>query len=111
MNYRFDNAWATDDRAVTQPFLDEALPARSELQPSMTVNNDIAGTTALAIIESLLLAMADRKLLPQKEIIGLLEDVAAAYENAPREVQEGVQQVVDDLIRGIRVSGNSPGTR
>lgn len=77
----------------------------------MTVNNDISGIAALAIMESLLLALNDHKILPQKEIIGLLEDVAAAHENAPREVQEGVQKVVATLIHGIRISGSAPGSR
>lgn len=44
---------------------------------------DVAGTAALAICESLMLALNDRKILPEHEIVGVLRDAAAAHENDP----------------------------
>ncbi|MBD1204443.1 MAG: hypothetical protein O9292_13295 [Rhodobacteraceae bacterium] len=72
----------------------------------MTVYNDISGTAALAIIESLLLALNDHKVLPQKEIIGVLQDAVAAHENAPQ-VQEALNRVVADLIHSILAGGST----
>ena len=43
----------------------------------MSNPNEIAGNAALSICEALLLALNDRKVLPEKEIIGLLQDAAA----------------------------------
>ncbi len=73
----------------------------------MTVPNDIAGTAALAICESLLLALNDRKILPESEIVGILRDAAAAHENtAPGEFAD-LHQGVATLINGIIAGGNS----
>lgn len=49
----------------------------------MPVLPDVAGNAALAICESLLLALNDREILPEHEIVGVLKDAAAAHENAP----------------------------
>lgn len=73
----------------------------------MPVPNDIAGTAALAILESLLLALNDHKLLPEKEIVGILQDAAAAHENAPPSVHDALNAAVADLIRNILAGGNS----
>ena len=43
--------------------------------------NDVSGTAALAICESLLLALNDRNILPEREIMGILEDAAAAHQH------------------------------
>ena len=43
---------------------------------------DPAGMAALSICEALLLALQDRNLLPEREIVGILRDAAAAHENA-----------------------------
>ena len=51
----------------------------------MTAPHDIAGTAALAICELLLLALNDHKILPEREIVGILKDAAAAHENTPPE--------------------------
>lgn len=45
----------------------------------MTALNDIAGQAALTICESLLLALSERNILPQSEIIGILKDAAASH--------------------------------
>lgn len=73
----------------------------------MPVSNDIAGTAALAICESLLLALNDHNILPESEIAGVLEDAAAAYEQVPTADQDGLHAAVAELINGIR-AGSSP---
>jgi hypothetical protein len=69
---------------------------------------DVAGTAALAICESLLLALNDRNILPEKEIVGILKDAAAAHTNDPAE--DGMADLhlaVAALINGILAGGNS----
>jgi hypothetical protein len=87
------------------------MPGMPELKakPIMTIPipNDIAGTAALAICESLLLALNDRKVLPEKEIVGVLQDAAAAHENAPAGEREALHAAVAALINGILAGGNS----
>lgn len=73
----------------------------------MTVPNDIAGTAALAICESLLLALNDHKILPEKEIVGVLKDAAAAHENAPAGEKDALNAAVAALINSILAGGNS----
>lgn len=73
----------------------------------MPVPNDIAGTAALTICESLLLALNDHNILPEKEIVGVLEDAAAAHENAPRGDKDALNRSVAALINGILAGGNS----
>lgn len=69
---------------------------------------DVAGTAALAICESLLLALNDRKILPEHEILGILRDAAAAHETAPDEDgKTNLHKAVADLITKIIAGGNS----
>jgi len=68
---------------------------------------DISGTAALAICESLLLALNDRKILPEKEIVGVLKDAAAAHESAPSGDHDALHVAVAALINGILAGGNS----
>ena len=69
---------------------------------------DVAGHAALAICESLLLALNDRKILPEHEIVGVLRDAAAAHEGAPTaEGVEGMHEAVAVLINTIIDGGNS----
>ncbi|MDO8883185.1 MAG: hypothetical protein U0934_09735 [Pseudotabrizicola sp.] len=69
---------------------------------------DVSGTAALAICESLLLALNDRNILPERDIIGILKDAAAAHANDRGEDgQEGLHAAVADLINGILSGGNS----
>lgn len=74
---------------------------------------DYSGMAALAICEALLLAMNDHKLLPENEIMGVLQDAAAAHENAvlPKSgmaTQEiDMHQEVAALINKIIEGGNS----
>ena len=69
--------------------------------------HDVAGTAALAICESLLLALNDHKILPETEIVGILRDAAAAHELAPDADQAETHTAVAALINGILASGNS----
>lgn len=79
--------------------------------PKMTVPNDIAGNAALSIVESLLLALNDRNILPEAEIIGILKDAAAAHDvpsttSAP-DGEAAMHAAVAALIKGIITGGNS----
>jgi hypothetical protein len=66
-----------------------------------------AGTAALAICESLLLALNDHNILPEKEIVGILKDAAAAHANAPSGEDDALHAAVAALINGILAGGNS----
>jgi len=67
--------------------------------PSQT---DHAGMAALSICEALLLAINDHKLLPEREITGMLRDAAAAHENAVGDAAEmTMHQSVASLINVI----------
>lgn len=74
----------------------------------MSTANDHAGLAALSICEALLLAMNDRELLPESEILGVLEDAAATHANAVGTAQEMEgHRAVADLINAIIAGGNS----
>ena len=72
----------------------------------MSNPNEIAGNAALSICEALLLALNDRKVLPEKEIIGLLQD-AAAHEFTKDSTQADMHAAVAALINAIVAGGNS----
>lgn len=79
-----------------------------ESRNTMPAVRDVAGTAALAICESLLLALNDRNILPEREIVGILEDAAATHENAPPgDGAEALHVAVAQLIRKIIDGGNS----
>lgn len=73
----------------------------------MTTPRDVAGTAALAICESLLLALNDHNILPEHEIVGVLKDAAASHENAPPGDEDGLHEAVAALINAILAGGNS----
>lgn len=69
---------------------------------------DVPGTAALAICESLLLALNDRNILPEHEILGILKDAAAAHSNDPGDDGKAdLHTAVAKLINGILAGGNS----
>lgn len=69
---------------------------------------DVSGTAALAICESLLLALNDRNILPEREIVGILQDAAAAHTNDPGEDGKAeLHAAVAALINSILAGGNS----
>ncbi len=73
----------------------------------MTTPRDVAGTAALAICESLLLALNDHKILPENEIVGVLKDAAASHEHPPPGAAEALEEAVAALINAILARGNS----
>lgn len=74
----------------------------------MPGQTDHAGMAALSICEALLLAINDHKLLPEREIAGVLSDAAAAHENAVGDAEEvAIHRSVAGLINGI-MAGISP---
>ena len=74
----------------------------------MSTASEHAGQAALSIIEALLLAMNDRGLLPEHEIVGVLRDAAATHENAvDAEPEMENHRAVAELINAIIAGGNS----
>ncbi len=74
----------------------------------MSLIPDVPGAAALAIVESLLLALNDRNVLPEHEIVGILKDAASAHSNASATPAErGHHAAVADLINKILAGGNS----
>jgi hypothetical protein len=77
----------------------------------MTALNDIAGQAALTICESLLLALVDRKILPEKEITGLLRDAAAAHEFVPDDIDSERHAAIAAVINTILERRTAPSKR
>ena len=74
----------------------------------MSDQNHYSGMAALSICEALLLAMNDHKLLPEREIVGVLRDAAATHENAVGSAAEmDSHQAVAGLINKIIAGGNT----
>jgi hypothetical protein len=74
----------------------------------MSTASEHAGQAALSICEALLLAMNDRGLLPEHEIVGVLRDAAATHENAVCSEHEAENhRAVTNLINAIIAGGNS----
>lgn len=74
----------------------------------MPDQTDHAGMAALAICEALLLALNDKGLLPEHEIVGILRDAAATHENAAEIGADTDNHLaVAKLINQIISSGNS----
>lgn len=74
----------------------------------MSTASEHAGQAALSICEALLLALKDRGLLPEHEIVGILRDAAATHENAVgTDLEIKRHQAVADLINAIIAGGNS----
>lgn len=73
----------------------------------MPRSSDVSGKAALSICESLLLALNDHKVLPEREILGILTDAAAAHENVPEADGDAeLHTEVVALINGILAGGN-----
>jgi len=68
----------------------------------------VTAAAALSICESLLLALNDRNILPEHEIVGILRDAAEAHANHPDTGGEAAfHQDVADMITRIIDGGNS----
>lgn len=73
----------------------------------MSHSQDPAGIAALSICEALLLALHDRNLLPETELVGVLRDAAATHENANgRGDEQQAHAAAARLINKIIVGGN-----
>lgn len=95
------------DRTMLQVTADLRFNLDLKREANMTLPNDTSGTAALAICESLLLALNDHNILPETEIVGILKDAAAAHENAPTGDEDALHAAVATLINGILDGGNS----
>jgi hypothetical protein len=74
----------------------------------MPYDADVAGNAALAICESLLLALNDHNILPEREIVGILQDAAAAQITASELGEKAeMHKAVAALINKILAGGNS----
>jgi hypothetical protein len=74
----------------------------------MSTTSEHAGQAALSICEALLLALNDRGLLPEHEIVGVLRDAATTHENAVgTELETKNHRAVAVLINAIIAGGNS----
>ena len=74
----------------------------------MAMSPDVAGTAALAIVESLLLCLGDKKILNERKVVAILTDAAAAHHNAIGETDEDATHLkVATLIDSILKGGNS----
>lgn len=74
----------------------------------MTLAMDVSGAAALAIVESLLLALNDRNVLPEREILGILTDAALAHASMPEaDDNPNHHAAVAALINKILAGGNS----
>lgn len=74
----------------------------------MSEHSTQSGIAALSICEGLLLALNDAKILPEREIMGVLEDAAATHENANgSDVEIKEHRAVASLINKIIAGGNS----
>ena len=73
----------------------------------MTRLSDIDGSAALAICESLLLALTDRRILGEHEVLSLMQDAATAHRHAATEGGGDGHRAVAELIEAIIDGGNS----
>ncbi len=72
----------------------------------MADRQDYSGIAALSICEALLLAIKDRELLPEHEIVGVLRDAAAAHEaSVGNNEEKDMHQAAAVLINQIIASG------
>lgn len=78
----------------------------------MSDQRDAAGMAAFSICEALLLALQDRNLLPEREIVGILRDAAATHENAQdpdeeRKLHGAAAKLINEIIIGGNLSRRS----
>jgi hypothetical protein len=73
----------------------------------MTDLPDIPGLAALAVCESLLLALNDRDIMPERTIVGVLKDAAKALEAAPRSEGQPASHVAAALLIHKIIDGHN----
>ena len=75
----------------------------------MATISNAAGHAALAICESLLLALSDRDLIDEAEVLGILQDAASAHRAAIPLARgdSATHEAAATLIEAIVAGGNS----
>jgi hypothetical protein len=78
----------------------------------MSDQQDPAGMAALSICEALLLALQDRNVLPEREIVGILRDAAETHEKASgpesvRQLHAATAQLINDILEEGNLSRRS----
>jgi hypothetical protein len=74
----------------------------------MTDDQTYSGMAALSVCEALLLALNDAGILPEREIMGVLNDAAATHEHASGSLADIERhQAAAAVIRRIIAGGNS----
>ena len=72
----------------------------------MLDKQDPAGMAALSICEALLLALRDREVLPESEIVGILRDAAETHEHADSsKSQKQLHVAAAELINEVLEEG------
>jgi hypothetical protein len=85
-----------------------SMPNAQNLSSEALATDAVSGAAALSICESLLLALIDHDVLPEREIIGILHDAATAHANHPvNGPGAAFHAKVAALINSIIDSGNS----
>jgi hypothetical protein len=105
-------ASCAEQSSKVQPWtLQTGIPSYSEQQAvakAKNIDGGAAGLAALSICESLLLALGDRKVMGEQEIVGVIADAADAHRFAGESsgdirVHLEVTAILDKIITG----GNS----
>lgn len=74
----------------------------------MLTQPEHAGLAALTICEALMLALKERGVLPEHELLGILQDAAATHENATgSDVEMAAHRAVAELIGSIIMGGDA----
>ncbi|MCO6381413.1 hypothetical protein [Oceanicola sp. 502str15] len=74
----------------------------------MSTASEHAGQAALSICEALLLALHDRGVLPEHEIVGVLRDAAASHQNAVgTDLEMAEHRSIAEMINAIIAGGTS----
>jgi uncharacterized protein (DUF302 family) len=74
----------------------------------MSNHSTDAGMAALSICEALLLALNDARVLPEREIMGILKDAVTSQENAGgSDIEVTQHKAAAALINRIIAGGNS----
>lgn len=68
---------------------------------------DVSGLAALAIAESILLALNDRNVMPETAIVGVLKDAAQSLMDSPRSGSHEDAKAAHALIKKIIEGRNS----
>lgn len=77
----------------------------------MSLDSEASAAAAIALCESLLLALNDLQILPETEILGILNDAAAALDAGSGQLDgsdgSAVNRAAAEIIREIIEGGNS----